>query len=266
MLKDIIDADYKSLNTEQLAELIEQNKATIRKLLKQYFAIMQREEQRKKEQRLLVEQTMKRPSTKAQKKNLPKTDDFAIEDPINHVDMIIEEYINLKQINQELGKTMAAQTLGENRKKYTSDTEAAIASTKLFAQKMGEGLPTEDAGLQPQESEDAQQGGGEYHHNMKRMQNKEFKKLKANVLSGITDQVKAFTEKFNAQISLAEEKINRLIIQKLNNIEDRFDTLPDEDKEFFLLKIQEKAIRDRQKMLSAKQNLVWDLPGQNQKF
>lgn len=100
---------------------------------------------------------------------------------------------------------------------------------------------------------------------MKRMQNKEFKKLKANVLSGVTDQVKAFTEKFNAQISLAEEKINTLIVQKLNNIEDRFDNLPDEDKEFFLLKIQEKAIRDRQKMLNAKQNLVWDLAEKNEK-
>ena len=160
---------------------------------------------------------------------------------------------------------MAAQMLGENRKKYMSDNEALIASTKLYTQKIGEGLTPEDAGLQPQESEDVQQGGGEYHHNMKRMQNNEFKKLKANVLSGITDQVKAFTEKFNAQISLAEEKINRLIIQKLNNIEDRFDTLPDEDKEFFLLKIQEKAIRDRQKMLSEKQNLVWDLPEKNEK-
>lgn len=160
---------------------------------------------------------------------------------------------------------MATQMLGENRKKYMSDNEAAIASAKLFTQKIGEGVTPDDAGLQPQESEDAQQGGGEHHHNMKRMQNKEFKKLKANVLNSIADQVKAFTEKFNSQISSAEEKINRLIIQKLNHIEDKFETLPEEDKEFFLLKIQEKAIRDREKMLNAKENVVWDLASKNEK-
>lgn len=44
ILNDIIDADYKSLNTDQLVDLIEQNKITIRKLLKQYFAVMQKEE------------------------------------------------------------------------------------------------------------------------------------------------------------------------------------------------------------------------------
>lgn len=100
---------------------------------------------------------------------------------------------------------------------------------------------------------------------MKRIQNKEFKKLKTNVLNSISDQLKGFQEKFNSQINLAEEKINKLIIQKLNVIEEKFEVLPEEDKEYFLLKHQEKAVRDREKMLNANKNLVWDLTEKNEK-
>lgn len=40
MLNDIIDSNYKSVSLDQLADLIERNKAAIRKLLKQYFALI----------------------------------------------------------------------------------------------------------------------------------------------------------------------------------------------------------------------------------
>lgn len=40
MLNDIIDSNYKSASLDQLADLIERNKAAIRKLLKQYFALI----------------------------------------------------------------------------------------------------------------------------------------------------------------------------------------------------------------------------------
>lgn len=59
-----------------------------------------------------------------------------INNPAAHVDMIIEEYINLKRINQELGRVMTNEIMGKNSRSYASLTEAAIASTKIISNKL----------------------------------------------------------------------------------------------------------------------------------
>ena len=52
----------------------------------------------------------------------------------------------------------------------------------------------------------------QYFHNMKSLQHKEFKKLKVNIMQSIVDQIRQFTEKFDSQINLAEQQINKSII------------------------------------------------------
>jgi len=55
ILKDIIEKDYKQLNTEQLTQLIEQNKELIEDLLKEYFMSTQKEEQKRREMKMMAE-------------------------------------------------------------------------------------------------------------------------------------------------------------------------------------------------------------------
>lgn len=83
---------------------------------------------------------------------------------------------------------------------------------------------------------------------MKLLQNKEFKKLKSNVMVSIVEQVKQFTARFDQQLDEAEQKINKLIIQRLQQINDKFDMLDEKDKEYFLEKLDQKEIRDNNKM------------------
>ena len=113
--------------------------------------------------------------------------------------MIIEEYINLKQINQELGRTMAQQMLGEGRKNYSSNNEAAIASTLLFAKKMSDEPATQGQPAAKLVDSESQQGSvNENPNNIKKMQNKEFKKLNFTLANSITDQLKEFTDRFSS--------------------------------------------------------------------
>lgn len=161
---------------------------------------------------------------------------------------------------------MAQQMLGEGRKNYASNNEAAIASTLLFAKKMG-GEPTTQGqpAQKPVDCESQQGSVNENPNNIKRMQNKEFKKLNFTLANSITDQLKVFTDKFSTQLTATEDKINKLVSKKLDFIKENFDSLSDEDKEFFLLKIQEKAIRDRQKLTSVKERPIWDLVDKQQR-
>lgn len=64
LLKDIIHNDYKQLSSDELTEVISQNRTKIGTLLKKYVVQMQREEQRKKDQRMLAEQSLKKLSAK----------------------------------------------------------------------------------------------------------------------------------------------------------------------------------------------------------
>lgn len=101
ILKDIIEKDYKQLNTEQLTQLIEQNKELIEDLLKEYFMSTQKEEQKRREMKMMAEQCMRRLSVRGNRRQPSRSNVNDDTDPSRHVDMILQEYLCIKKINSQ---------------------------------------------------------------------------------------------------------------------------------------------------------------------
>lgn len=236
---EINENNFRDYSLEDIEEKIKDNKQEIRRLLKEYFAMRQKEVQKNIQSKMKDPGNNKKGSVK-KKSSAGKNQENQAEEPAHHTDIIIEEYINLVSINQELysntvnhqsaSKEAPNKDAEKDKNLFTPDHHEAHHASK-FDKSLKMPFQAKDQSKKKQD----------------KLQNKEFKNIKMSVLRQITDQVSAFSENFNKRIQNAEDIINQQIMKKLDGIYDHFGALPDADKEYFLRKIQEKAVRDRQK-------------------
>ena len=158
---------------EQIKAKLEENENTIKKLLREYFQIRQKE--KVNNMLNIFRKAPKKGPNAGQPKGKPSAPAKEGEDKAD-IDMIIEEYLNLNQITQGLfsgqagNKEAAAQDRGSNEEQKKS---AVIKMNSIDT-------------AQTQRQEELQNAG--------------FKRTKDQYVSQIYEQVKKFAAHFNAKV------------------------------------------------------------------
>ena len=76
-------------------------------------------------------------------------------------------------------------------------------------------------------------------------QTEKFRQCKATHLQGITNEIQIFNDNFTASVKQIEDKLSEKVMSKLDKMCHRFEHLPEAQQEYFIKKLQEKALRER---------------------
>ena len=148
--------------------------------------------------------------------------------------MIIEEYINLQPIHNDLAKKRS-EIVEQTQPEKIADSapkliEPQSATTPLSIQEKslsGAVAPAKKV------SQFASQKA-----KLINFQEEQFKNLKQNGINTLKTEVSQFNELMKGRIKELEQKLNERVEQRLYDIYDNFDNLPESQKQYFLNKLK----------------------------
>lgn len=76
-------------------------------------------------------------------------------------------------------------------------------------------------------------------------QTEKFETCKETYLKGVTDEIDIFNENFLSSVKDIEDKLSDKVMTKLEKMCHKFESIPEAQKEYFIKKLQEKALRER---------------------